>query len=1047
MIDSRYMHDLANAGTCESKNTAGCNDCQFCYTSTEASIHSRRCFMSGEYCSKQTNIHREQQRLHRENFITAFVIMNFSDMSDVVYKWRIKAFIESLSKYLYFDDKKERLYCSTHEVSEEKRVKGIRVIRSDTSPSSNYVICSRICQQMQIADRVVVDVSAQNANVFYEFGMAIALGKLILPICYSESFYKMTLPAKIKDEPVLSKKVEHHIGCYPWRKALFEFYGIRYKFEKSQTCYEEFEQVTDIKYGFSDINYTRFPYHEPLPGDQEIVGKKIYNRLLREYNNAGYEKNTLVVYTMDAFLNEKQAGLCIVNFYHGITARMHQEKCFCGERVGILVQENAVWEEEKDSKSQLDLSYNVGEIIQIGLNQATYLAMKDRIGARDSFVANEENGPSQEHKNEIERFIKGYVRNKGMRIYPNYPVFVDRMKNLYHRNILNPVQTDSEHACACYNGNFFCLYHVMLRTLRYTNEVVVDISGNSLQALFWLGAAHGSDIHAITVIHEKTNGEKGNDEARKPRYIFDVAGLWTAIFRKNDTEGFYQQLALAQHGIERQSKLMLADNENYHNELDEYFSSFNREHDVKTLKELEARKEKDEKLVLESYYRTRFWTPMLSYNQLSLYISHRNKKGDNGEPRVITTKWDFDAIAELSSYLSKRKIIGQYKLKTLDEDETRFGQTSPNEAKQTNFICVGSLVKPLGEEGSGVGIPDYIAGKMPKLSKIHRWAAKDIKHLQIGTTSSAQLKGFACIDDEDKGYYTHVPQTQLKDFYQDHPANNDVLPKIIYSVCDAEESNFALDTAGTHCEIAQLILWREDLTTADDYSHYWVSIAGSSGPATLALSTVLIDEDQRNSVCRDQKSADNSVNLLCELQATVRKQFMRYFLRNLNDKMREVARNNGWDFENQYAREQMEAYFKLVEYSVSFYLQTVLYRYFFPFLTQDDMERIRNGAYTMINNMQTGKVSPFVLDYNVIRENGFNPICNGIVSGIVDQIPQILLAALQNFKGLEAFYLVEVRHCLNDKKDTREIKSIRMVKPVSEEEGSQVVNCFILDSD
>lgn len=487
MIDSRYMHDLANAGTCGSKNIAGCNDCQFCYTSTEASIHSRRCFMSGEYCSKQTNVHREQQRLHQENFITAFVIMNFSDMSDVVYKWRIKAFIESLSKYLYFDDKKERLYCSTHEVSEDKRVKEIRVIRSDTSPSSNYVICSRICQQMQIADLVVVDVSAQNANVFYEFGMAIALGKLILPICYSESFYKMTFPAKIKDEPILSKEVEHHIGCYPWRKDLFEFYGIRYKFEKSQTRYEKFEQATDIKYGFSDINYTRFPYHEPLPGEQEIVGEKIYNRLLSEYNNAGHEKNTLVVYTMDAFLNEKQAGLCIVNFYHGITARMQQEKCFCGERVGILVQENAVWEEEKDSKGQLDLSYNVGEIIQIGLNQATYLAMKDRISARDFFVTNEENGPSQEHKNEIERFIKGYVRNKGMRIYPNYPVFVDRMKNLYHRNILNPVQTDPGHACACYNGNFFCLYHVMLRTLRYTNEVVVDISGNSLQALFWLG--------------------------------------------------------------------------------------------------------------------------------------------------------------------------------------------------------------------------------------------------------------------------------------------------------------------------------------------------------------------------------------------------------------------------------------------------------------------------------------------------------------------------------------------------------------------------------
>lgn len=102
------------------------------------------------------------------------------------------------------------------------------------------------------------------------------------------------------------------------------------------------------------------------------------------------------------------------------TAQMRQEKCFCGERVGMLVPENAVSEEEKNPRGPLDLLHNVGEIIQIELNQATYLAMKDRMGARDFFVENGENGPFQEHKNEMERFIKGYVRNKGMRILYHY---------------------------------------------------------------------------------------------------------------------------------------------------------------------------------------------------------------------------------------------------------------------------------------------------------------------------------------------------------------------------------------------------------------------------------------------------------------------------------------------------------------------------------------------------------------------------------------------------------------------------------------------------
>jgi hypothetical protein len=1049
MADNQYVENLAGAQFCADKNEGECRNCEFCYTPTEASVHSRRCFMTGAYCSKQTNIYREQNHLHKDHEITAFVVMNFSDMSDVVYKWRIKPFIESLTKYLYFDDQQKRLYCSSREVKEGRRVKKIRVIRSDTAPASNYVICSRICQQMQIADIVVVDVSAQNANVFYEFGMAVALGKLILPICYSESFYKMTVPAKIKDRPELIQKVEHHIGCYPWRKDLFEYYGIRYRFDGSKTKYEDFEQITKIEYGFSDIDYTHFPYHESLPDEddesggvrkkaqnKEIIGKTIYNRLSSEYNRARYEDNTLVVYTMDAFLNEGQAGLCMVNFYHGITARMRQERCFCGERVGILVQENTVLETEKDAKCQLDLPYSVGEIIQIGLNQATYLAMQDKIDARDCFAEGQDNGPSQEHREEIERFIKGYVRNKGIRIYPNYPVFVDRMKNLPHGNILELVTADQKTPCSCFNGEFFCLYHVMLRTLRYTNEVVVDISNNCLQALFWLGAAHGSDVYAITVIHQKSEGEKRDASEKEPRYIFDVAGLWTAIFRKNDTERFYQQLASVQHGIERQSKLMLPNHEFYKNKVGEYFSSFNRVYDAEKLIELEKNKAQMEMQVLESYYRTHFWSPMLSYNQLSIYVCHNNSQY-GGEPRIQMAKWDFDAISELSNYLSKRKIIGQYKLRSLDESEKTHAYT--DEVHRTNFICVGSSAQPLGAEGPG--LPEYIAGKIPGTSGVHKWDSQLVERV----CAQAQIKGFCCVGDADQGYYTHIPQTQLREFYQDHPTGGDARPKIIFSPQTVELAGFAQDITGTHDEIAQLILWREDAKTPHDYNHYWVSIAGNSGPATLALSTILTDEEQRNAVCPG--CSDAPTNFLCILQAEVRRQFMEHFLEKLMRALKQLALDKGWDYADVRKARQIEEYFDLVKYAVSFYLQTVLYRYFFPFLTSADMERIHNGMYTVVNSMKAAKVSPFALGYAVVHQDGYEtPIPNAIVKGVVAEIPQVLLSALRRFKGLEVFYQVEVAHYLDDQdKDTRTIRNIQIMKRFEEPAASQVVNCFIMD--
>ena len=109
---------------------------------------------------------------------------------------------------------------------------------------------------------------------------------------------------------------------------------------------------------------------------------------------------------------------------------------------------------------------------------------------------------------------------------------------------------------------------------------IVDISDNNLQSLFWLGVAHGSDVYAITVLHEQTEKEckevTGISE-KKARNVFDVAGLWTAILRSNDTDGFYKQLALAQEGIESHSKLMIKNKPEYQERLQENWNVYGQE--------------------------------------------------------------------------------------------------------------------------------------------------------------------------------------------------------------------------------------------------------------------------------------------------------------------------------------------------------------------------------------------------------------------------------------------------------------------------------------
>lgn len=256
---------------------------------------------------------------------------------------------------------------------------------------------------------------------------------------------------------------------------------------------------------------------------------------------------------------------------------MRNEKCFCGERVGVLVQGNQIPEQDKDVSENYNLLYSIAEITRTGVNQATYQVSKEKIKAEDTFslqvlkeleeeikryeTKKENEDFTDVHKEDIGHFVKNYIGNRGLLVYPDNPVYVDRMKNGIDSNLLEDeeVKRRSEK-----KKKAFCLFHVMMKTLQYTNQIVVDITNNSLQSLFWLGAAHGAEVHAVTVIHEASEYEQSVDqEYKQSRNVFDVSGLWAAIHYTHDTEGFYRQLNLVQKGIEQNSKLVLRNVESF----------------------------------------------------------------------------------------------------------------------------------------------------------------------------------------------------------------------------------------------------------------------------------------------------------------------------------------------------------------------------------------------------------------------------------------------------------------------------------------------------
>lgn len=1042
-----------------------------CDVRTDVLVHTRRCFMTGEYCSKLSSIQKDRKAIYnltdsnqagkvvnqedgskgnmvdgsgvdksanieddsKAITINAFVIMNFSDMSGVVYQWRIEPFIKSLNKYLTYDTERNVLICNKKPIErleKSQRKIRIRVTRADTDPASNYVICNRICQQLQTADLVIVDVSSQNPNVFYEFGMAVALGKLILPICYSGSFFKMSRPFNNEeekkqfelDEDRVNKlkerrlELERHIGCYPWRRVLFENYGIRYKDSRDQSDirYLDYEKATAAANNFEHIKYDQFPYSTDICGkqiDEELrkyiesapkgrekdyrkketdsqgnctgelkikVGEAIYTKLTNAYNDKDSSYNTLVVYTMERFLNEDDAGLCMINFYNFITKQMVVEKCFCGERVAVLVQEHPIPESDKDTKEQLNLFYNTGEIIHIGVNEATYQTEERKVR-----VSKDKKGGTGGNDEEAERYAREHIRNRGMIVYPDNPVYVERLKHGTTGNLLETPTT-----------GFFCLYHVMLRTLRYAYQLVVDISDNSLQALFWLGTAHGSDIKAITVLHEYTDKERSLLEStaiRKSRNVFDVAGLWTAYYYSADTKGFYEQLFLAQMGIERHSGLMLSETV-----LSMFAEQHNKRNDINIMPDLVESEQAKE--ALESYYRKRFWAPMLYFNRFHIYLKqyddnvvlgnnggrqneeeHQGREGNFISMRARIAKWDFEVVSEISDYLSKRAAIGEYRVIscTNNKQDKNHGEEASDDKQNDktkkskedyNYICIGG---------------DYSVS-----DELYKRIVDVIGSEKAGNDAHGNVLRVRCIDEQ-----------RQKERCVDH-----VIFRTIPEIDEELDIRDGFDGTGNktiHKQIAQLILWRDDLNDDLRQSRYRVALNGSSGPATYALSAVLVNDDHRLKDKRRQK-----YYLLYNLQGQIRVKFLDLYFKRL------AASINQIDLIN---RKDIAAHVKKI---LSYYFDQVLYRYFFPFLSRRDRERICNELRIYLYTLYTSKLPPF----DVLK-----------APDIIKSIIEVLEDVLNDFTGIEAFFVVDVsiqggqKNVVDYHMDNREVISIDLL--------------------
>lgn len=233
-----------------------------------------------------------------------------------------------------------------------------------------------------------------------------------------------------------------------------------------------------------------------------------------------------------------------------------------------------------------------------------------------------------------------------------------------------------------------------------------------------------------------------------------------------------------------------------------------------------------------------------------------------------------------------------------------------------------------------------------------------------------QYKGFACVIDKTKGFFSQHPLIRCINCKK--AAGGEEL--IFDTISEINDSVCILKPHGEHTEIAQLILWREDSEKIDRRSIFRVSLIGSSGPATLGAAMLFVDEEQKERYLKtrakkEKEEREEQEEFLSELQEIVRGKFMKVFMKRLTDRLHRVELT-GAGLKSDRNGSNKECYFYLVKCAVQAYLSTVLYRYFLPFLSERDIERIHNGMQSFLDHMKAAGESPFALDYKDMEETG-----------------------------------------------------------------------------
>lgn len=611
-----------------------------------------RCFITGDQCPHKKSIISKKIKRHKDGKIKAFVIMSFTSITDALYQWMLKDLITS---NLNGDmEGQDVFYLGSTKITPDK----IDIVRCDDSVYSSHIICESICSAIQEADLVVVDLSHPNPNVFYEFGLAVAMGKKILPICYLKTYYKV------------GKGEEHSIRTFDWKRTLFEWFSLNSQDGK--------------RYGGDDY-FKNFPFAGSP--ENECVGQN-----LREaFDHSLWKTNNLLLYEPRQSVQWSHGSVAgAINQFSEIVEKVTKGirpegdpvlesarsgslrtdgMLSRGDRIMLLFSDKKIVIPDKDKKD-VSVSYDYGDVCSIAINQANY-----------NIESNEQSAQSRGFERKMWNYIYNCTESQNF----DYPLFVDTIKERRFSELnflLDGIPLSSQE-----KSWSFTYLDVILAKAQHCHTALIDMRENSIKALFWMGIFHGRGRFVVPIRYEggtenarpenssciievksenssrifeikSENSSRFFENAKSEnssRIIADIAGLWNAYFQSNAPEGFSETVKKVLKGINQKSEHLDAwQKTQFLRSIDAwtYYPPLPSEQD-KAEDKANAKANCDMG-ALDQYYRELFWNVLLAHGDVSLYPASYK-----ASHRATVSHWDYNAIAQIEKFSNQR--IGAFR--------------------------------------------------------------------------------------------------------------------------------------------------------------------------------------------------------------------------------------------------------------------------------------------------------------------------------------------------------------------------------------------------